>query len=87
MPILVPKTEILPEAQKAIWPHLSMIPNHLTLFDGTAVALRYGHRNSIDFDFFSNRAFNFNEFLYNTAFPDKFQLNHFFQISLIIIWF
>jgi len=33
-------------------------PEHFTLYGGTALALRLGHRNSVDFDFFSDVAFD-----------------------------
>lgn len=72
----IPKIEILPEAQKAIWPHLSLIPSHFTLFGGTAVALRYGHRESMDFDFFSNSSFDIHDFLNNTILPNGFSFDH-----------
>ena len=48
--------EILPETQKRIWPALAWAKtNGLVLYGGTAVALRCGHRASIDFDFFTDR--------------------------------
>ena len=48
-----PKTRILPEAQKEIWPLLAPAPRlSFVLYGGTAVALHLGHRTSIDFDFF-----------------------------------
>lgn len=50
-----PKTEILPEAQKELWPLLGEMPEYFVLYGGTAVALRYGHRQSVDFDFFTDR--------------------------------
>ena len=34
------------------------MPQHFLLYCGTAVALRYGHRQSVDFDFFSSIADN-----------------------------
>lgn len=52
---MVPKTKILPDAQKEPWPLLKYVPDHFVLYGGTAVALRYGHRQSIDFDFFSTK--------------------------------
>jgi predicted nucleotidyltransferase component of viral defense system len=52
---LEPKTDILPEAQKKIWPYFRRLPNDFVLYGGTAVALRYGHRQSVDFDFFTSR--------------------------------
>jgi hypothetical protein len=48
-----PKTEILPESQKEIWPLLAPAPGlSFVLYGGTAVALHLGHRRSVDFDFF-----------------------------------
>jgi len=48
-----PRIEILPAAQKEIWPQLAPAPGQsFVLYGGTAVALHLGHRVSIDFDFF-----------------------------------
>lgn len=48
-----PRIEILPPAQKEIWPQLAPAPDlSFVLYGGTAVALQLGHRVSIDFDFF-----------------------------------
>lgn len=48
-----PRTDILPEAQREIWPLLSPAADlSLVLYGGTAVALYLGHRISLDFDFF-----------------------------------
>ncbi len=46
---------ILPEAQRAFWPRLASLPEHFVLYGGTALALQLGHRESVDFDFFSAR--------------------------------
>lgn len=48
-----PNLDVLPEAQKKVWPLLEEIPKDFVLHGGTAVALYYGHRWSIDFDFFT----------------------------------
>lgn len=49
-----PCLDILPPSQKRLWPELKNAPNlGFTLYGGTAIALRLGHRDSIDFDFFS----------------------------------
>jgi len=49
-----PCLHILPPAQKRLWPMLANAVNlGLTLYGGTAIALRLGHRDSVDFDFFS----------------------------------
>jgi hypothetical protein len=48
-----PKTKILPKAQQEIWPLLIPAPGlSFVLYGGTAVALYFGHRVSVDFDFF-----------------------------------
>jgi hypothetical protein len=56
--MFTPKLEILPPAQKNLWPKLAGVPNHFVLYGGTALALRLGHRQSVDFDFFSSEPFN-----------------------------
>jgi len=48
------RTDRLPQAQKDIWPLLRPARQaSFVLYGGTAVALRLGHRVSVDFDFFS----------------------------------
>jgi hypothetical protein len=49
-----PILSILPAPQRRLWPELSATPAQFTLYGGTALALRLGHRSSVDFDFFSN---------------------------------
>ena len=49
----VPRLDILPEPQQAVWRELGSVPPHFTLYGGTAVALHLGHRQSVDFDFFA----------------------------------
>ncbi|WP_210210140.1 nucleotidyl transferase AbiEii/AbiGii toxin family protein [Rhodopseudomonas palustris] len=45
--------DILPEAQRQVWPLLGFTPAlDFVLYGGTAVALHLGHRVSVDFDFF-----------------------------------
>jgi hypothetical protein len=53
-----PHLEILPPAQRRLWTELSGIPADFVLYGGTALALHLGHRESADFDFFSNRSFD-----------------------------
>ncbi len=56
-----PKTEILLQAQREIWPQLSAAPRlSFVLYGGTAVALHLGHRVSVDFDFFCSAALDKN---------------------------
>lgn len=49
-----PHTDILPAPQLTLWEELSQVPSDFVLWGGTAVALHLGHRESVDFDFFSN---------------------------------
>ena len=51
-----PCTSILPRAQQQLWPELSAtVAMGFVLYGGTAIALRLGHRPSVDFDFFSDK--------------------------------
>ncbi|MBI5577280.1 MAG: nucleotidyl transferase AbiEii/AbiGii toxin family protein [Deltaproteobacteria bacterium] len=50
------RLDILPPGQRKLWPFLSPLKDMgYCLYGGTALALRYGHRQSVDFDFFSDR--------------------------------
>ncbi|MDZ4287142.1 MAG: nucleotidyl transferase AbiEii/AbiGii toxin family protein [Prosthecobacter sp.] len=44
----------MPPPQLALWPELSDLPGHFVLYGGTAIALRLGGRQSVDFDFFTS---------------------------------
>ena len=46
--------DVLPQSQRALWAELEAIPDNFVLYGGTAIALRLGHRSSLDFDFFSS---------------------------------
>ena len=46
------RLEILPMPQQELWPDLASVPRQFVLYGGTALALRLGHRVSVDFDFF-----------------------------------
>ncbi len=50
-----PRLDILPAAQRRLWDELGGTPPEFVLYGGTALALRLGHRKSLDFDFFSGR--------------------------------
>jgi hypothetical protein len=49
-----PRLDILPWA---LWAELGATPDHFTLYGETALALRLGHRQSADFDFFFAQRF------------------------------
>src|SRR2546426_790992 len=58
-----PHFEVLPPPQKKLWPELSKVPKHFVLYGGTALALRLGHRSSLDFDLFTSRSFTASDLL------------------------
>jgi hypothetical protein len=41
-----PRLDVLPPAQQRLWPELSQTPEAFTLYGGTAIALRLGHRRA-----------------------------------------
>ncbi len=50
---LSPRLEVLPQAQRLLWRDLKPVAAlGFALYGGTAIALRLGHRTSVDFDFF-----------------------------------
>lgn len=49
---------MLPPPQLKLWPEIGQTPASFTLYGGTALTLRLGHRTSVDFDFFSNQSFD-----------------------------
>jgi hypothetical protein len=54
-----PRLDILPPAQRKIWPELRDVASlGYVLYGGTALALRLAHRRSVDFDFFTDQALN-----------------------------
>jgi hypothetical protein len=58
MTSFAPRLDILPPSQAALWPELAATPPEFTLYGGTAIALHLGHRQSVDFDFFSTEEFD-----------------------------
>ena len=52
--MLKPNLDVLPDQQRSLWPALTEVPDSFVLYGGTALALRLGHRSSVDFDFFSS---------------------------------
>ena len=48
----IPRMDILPSAQRLVWRELrAAAALGFVLYGGTAIALRLGHRFSVDFDF------------------------------------
>ena len=52
-----PKLDILPAQQRRLWPELAQVPRKFVLYGGTGLTLRLGHRQSVDFDFFTSDSF------------------------------
>jgi len=51
--------DVLPKPQQRLWPQLRPATDlGFVLYGGTAIALRLGHRYSVDFDFFCDRPLN-----------------------------
>ena len=44
------RLDVLPRAQRVLWPSLAQLSDTFVLYGGTALALRLGHRASVDFD-------------------------------------
>jgi hypothetical protein len=63
-----PRLDILPAAQRRLWDELGDTPQEFVLYGGTALALRLGHRKSVDFDFFGARPFDPGELLERTSY-------------------
>ena len=53
MSSILPRLETLPEAQRFLWPQLSVLGPDFVLYGGTALSLQVGGRKSVDFDFFT----------------------------------
>lgn len=59
MKTFTPRMDVLPETQQRLWPSLASVTRlGFVLYGGTAIALRLGHRASVDFDFFSEQPLN-----------------------------
>jgi hypothetical protein len=58
MHTFTPRLDILPPPQRSVWPQLASVPPRFVLYGGTAIALRLGHRSSVDFDFFTSAPFS-----------------------------
>ena len=60
-PPFSPRLDILPPAQRCLWDERAAVPREFVLYGGAAIALQLGHRQSVDFDFFGDRAFDTNQ--------------------------
>lgn len=49
--------DVLPKPQRQLWDRMGVLREDFVLYGGTALALYLGHRQSVDFDFFSRKSF------------------------------
>lgn len=70
-----PRLEILPPAQRSLWGKLEETPQNFVLYGGTAMALRLGHRQSEDFDLFSNDSFEPSDLLHSLSYLREARVN------------
>src|SRR5271163_4829313 len=61
--MFTPNLSILPGPQRQLWAELKGTPKAFVLYGGTALALRLGHRQSEDFDFFADAPISPDELL------------------------
>jgi len=57
LPLFSPDLTRLSAAQVDLWGRLGDVPGSFVLYGGTALALRLAHRESVDFDFFTDEPF------------------------------
>ena len=80
-----PKLEILPSAQRSLWGELKQTPHNFVLYGGTAMALRLGHRQSEDFDFFSNEGFEPSELLSRLGYLREARIDQRGDNTLVVV--
>jgi len=80
-----PNLSILPEPQRQLWAELRNTPRTFVLYRGTALALRLGHRQSDDFDFFSNVPFHPNSWRDSVPYLKNAEMTQFQDNTLTAI--
>ncbi len=83
--MLTPNLDILPQSQKRLWAELSDTPPMFVLYGGTALALRLGHRQSEDFDFFCNRSFQPRTLIETVAYLENAEITQSQENTLTVI--
>lgn len=84
LPVLAPLVSIMPPAQAALWPALGGVPDPFVLYGGTGLALRLGHRESADFDFFSAVPFSPTDLARDLSWLGKFTISQASANNLVI---
>lgn len=81
-----PRLDILPAAQRTLWLQLAELSRHsFVLYGGTAVALYLGHRESVDFDFFTNLSFQPDDLVGSHGFLQEVEVLQSQQNTLTVI--
>jgi len=80
-----PKLEVLPPAQRALWDRLSFVPRDFVLYGGTAMALRLGHRQSVDFDFFRDKSFQAEALMLSMKLPRETRVDRRGESTLSVV--
>jgi len=81
----IPRLDILPKPQRRLWDELTTVPAEFVLYGGTAIALHLGHRHSVDFDFFGNRAFDPEQLASSVPFLMESTITHQEQSTLSVL--
>lgn len=76
---------VLPETQKKLWVKIAGVKNidNFYLAGGTAIALHLGHRESIDFDFFTDKNFINDKLLQSLEKLGKLKIDEFDKTTLL----
>jgi hypothetical protein len=74
LPSISPSLSSLPAAQRALWSRLGEVDASFVLYGGTGLALWLGHRESVDFDFFSAASFAPGELLDRLAWLGRLEI-------------
>ncbi|MFZ0862895.1 MAG: nucleotidyl transferase AbiEii/AbiGii toxin family protein [Candidatus Sulfotelmatobacter sp.] len=83
--MFTPNLSILPGPQRQLWAELKGTPKTFVLYGGTALALRLGHRQSEDFDFFSNQPFHPNSLRDSVPYLKNAEMTQFHDNTLTAI--
>jgi Nucleotidyl transferase AbiEii toxin, Type IV TA system len=83
--MFTPNLSILPVPQRQLWGELIDTPKEFVLYGGTALALRLGHRQSEDFDFFSNEPFQPNSLRASVPYLKNAEMTQFQDNTLTAI--
>jgi hypothetical protein len=82
-----PKLNVLPMAQQNLWPKLkNSVELGFVLYGGTAIALKLGHRLSIDFDFFSDKSLDKEQIIKGLPFLKDAQTIQDQKNSWTVLW-